>query len=88
MGLTQANLTLAFNTAILGGDRFVAIKVRMEGFEQDEVIINERSNFQAKLAYYQQAYDDDLNHKYSKGISIVGFTSGNSFDDIQADLID
>lgn len=86
--LTQYNLQLAFDTAATIGDRFIGLKIKMAGFEKDEIIINERENFNTKLEYYQRVYDEDLNHKFSQGIKIVGVTSGDSFDDIQADLID
>ncbi|ALS22113.1 hypothetical protein [Paenibacillus naphthalenovorans] len=86
--ITQNDLKLAFDAATVNGDRFVGLKIQMSGFEKDEIIINERENFQAKLEYYQRVYDEDLNHKFSQGIKILGITSANSFDEIQADLID
>jgi hypothetical protein len=81
-------LNSAFDTATTIGDRFIGLKIQMDGFEKDEIIINERENFKSKLEYYQRVYDENLNHKFSKGISIVDVASGNSFDDIQADLVD
>ena len=81
-------LNSAFDTAETIGDRFIGVKVQMDEFEKDEIIINERENFKSKLEYYQRVYDENLNHKFSKGIRIVDVASGNSFDDIQADLID
>lgn len=81
-------LNSAFDTATTIGDRFIGIKVQMDGFEKDEIIINETENFKSKLEYYQRVYNEDLHHKFSQGIRIVDVASGNSFDDIQADLVD
>lgn len=59
----------------------------MEGFKEAEVIINKIDNAEDKLNYYRNVYDENLNHKYSNGIRIVGCSYGNSFADIQKDLV-
>lgn len=87
MSLTMTNLENNFNAAKQVGAKFVGILVRMEGFPKDEVIINEHPNFDSKLAYYQKTYDENLQHRFAKGISIVAFTYGETFDDIEKDLL-
>lgn len=87
MYLTIKNLENCFKVASQTHQQYVAVVVRMEGFPSDEVIINDYNNFDAKLEYYKSAYDEKLNHKFSKGISIIGFTYGDSFEDIEKDLI-
>lgn len=77
-----------FDQAKLQEARFVGLLIRMDGFEKDEIIINEKENFDTKLEYYKNTYDESLNHKFAKGIRISGFTFGDTFDDIQADLVD
>jgi hypothetical protein len=72
--LTMNNLIANFNDAKKDNAKYVAIKIRMDGFDKDEIIINERENFDAKLEYYKETYDEYLNHKYSRAIKIVGFT--------------
>ncbi|OPH61893.1 hypothetical protein BC351_01230 [Paenibacillus ferrarius] len=81
-------LNSAFDTASTLGHRFIGVKVHMEEFKRDEIIINECENFTSKLEYYQKVYDENLRHHFSKGISIVDVASGNSFDELQADLVD
>jgi hypothetical protein len=85
--LTMGNLVQNFKTAKEQGAKFIGILINMDGFPKNEVIINESENFDSKLKYYQATYDSNLNHRFAKGISIVGFTYGDSFDDIQSDLI-
>jgi hypothetical protein len=80
---TMKNLERCFRVATDLGEKYAFIKVHMEGFPSDEVIINDSDNFEKTLEYYKNAYDENLNHKYSKGISIVGFGSANSYDDIE-----
>lgn len=87
MNLTIKNLESCFKVASQSQQKYVAVVVRMEGFPSDEIIINNCDNFDAKLKYYKSAYDEKLNHKFSKGISIVGFTYGDSFKEIESDLI-
>ena len=59
----------------------------MEGFPNPEVIINSKGNFDKKLEYYQNAYNDDLTLKSFNGIKIIGFTYGDDFDSIEYDLM-
>jgi hypothetical protein len=63
--------------------KYVAIRVSMDGFPEDEIIINTHANIDTKLEYYKKTYDDELNHKFAKGIRIVDCTSGNSLDEIE-----
>lgn len=82
------NLINCFETAIKNNSKYVGIKVAMCGFEENEIIINPRANFEQKLKYYVNAYNEDLTLKNAPDkVEIVGFTYGDSFEDIRADLI-
>lgn len=52
----------------------IGLFIEMPGFEFPELITNPTENLEGKLAYYKQTYDDNLNHKHAKGISIIGYT--------------
>lgn len=39
---------------------FMVVKIETEGSPGPEVIVNGRENFAAKLAYYNKAYNDDM----------------------------
>lgn len=85
--LTIVNLERCFNTAGLLGKKFVGVKISMEGFPADEIIINPTDNFKKKLEYYKGAYNDNLILKATDKIRITGFTYGDCFEDIQEDLV-
>ena len=87
MSLTMDNLIQNFNCAKKHDSPYVAVLIAMEGFPKAEIIINQAENIDTKLEYYQKTYDENLNHKFAKGIKIVGMTHGDSFDDIEFDLI-
>lgn len=87
MELTMDMLKAAFHKAIIEEIKYIGIKVEMEGFPKDEIIINERENFYAKLQYYIKAYDEDLVLKSFGGIRIVGISVRNSFENIEKDFI-
>jgi MoaA/NifB/PqqE/SkfB family radical SAM enzyme len=76
------HLEECFKMAIESGERFVAVAIQMEGFNDVEFIINPIENAEAKLEYYKKTYDNELNHKFSNGIKIVGATFGNTFEEI------
>lgn len=42
------------------GREFMAVKIRTEGNAGPEIIINGSENFKQKLAYYDKAYNDDM----------------------------
>lgn len=81
------NLENCFKEASQQGRKYVGVKIQMQGFPRAEIIINENENFNDKFAYYKKAYHKDLVLKAFNGIKIVGFTYGDSFEDIEMDLI-
>ena len=83
------NLENCFRSAIDSNYNYVAVKICMEGFEIDEIIVNPIENAEAKLKYYKDTYKDDLTHKYAGDkIRIVGCTFGDSLADIEEDFYD
>jgi hypothetical protein len=85
--MNMHNLESVFQEAKNAHAKYVGVLIEMEGFEKPEVIINSYENFDSKLEYYQKAYDENLNHKFSKGIRIIGCSFGNSFQEIEHVLI-
>jgi len=85
--LTMENLERCFESAKEQGYTYVGTKIKMEGFEEPEVIINPNANFDKKLEYYKNAYNNDLTLKSFNGVKIIGFTFGDSYDEIEMDLV-
>lgn len=42
------------------GRQFLVVKIRTDGNDGLEIIINGAENFKQKLAYYDKAYNDDM----------------------------
>ena len=87
MNLTMNDLETCFYIASKRGIKYVGVKIQMQGFLKPEIIINENENFDSKFAYYKKAYNEELTLKTFNGIKIVDFTYGNSFEEIEKDLI-
>lgn len=85
--LTIEGLERCFRTASHQGKRYVAVLIRMEGFPRPEIIINENENIDTKFSYYKKAYTEDLVLKTFSGIRIIGFTFGDSFAELEKDLV-
>ena len=86
--LTLENLDRCFEMAKRSEAKFIGVAIRVPDAPAIEIIINSCSNFDAKLEYYKKTYEADLSHKaVGDTLKIVGFTYGNSFAEIQNNLI-
>lgn len=88
MKLELGELEICFFNAKLSNKKYVGVKIEMPGFEDCEVIINPASNFDEKVKYYKNAYNEDLTLKAFDKIKIVGFTSGDSYEEIENNLVE
>ena len=48
------------NDGIVRGRQYIAVKIITEGNPAPEIIINPSENFDQKIAYYNKAYDDNM----------------------------
>lgn len=79
--MTKKNeLQECFLEAIEKGAKHVYVEIFMDTFPSSELIINPIDNALGKLAYYNNAYDENLQHNHSKGIQIIDF--GYSLDEV------
>ncbi|HDR7635687.1 MULTISPECIES: hypothetical protein [Bacillus] len=76
MGVTLEELEKCFNEAVNEEAEYVVVQIEMDGFPSEEVIISDKHNIDSKLAYYKKTYNEDLEHRYTPGICIVGFAYG------------
>jgi len=81
------NLVKTFEHAKEKNKKFVAVMVAMPDCPKNEVIINERENFDAKLAYYKKAYNDDLTLKSFNRIQITGIVYGDTLEEIEKKVV-
>lgn len=88
--MNKSVLKAVFINATAAGAKYIGVKIETEGSSEPEIIINPQGNFDAKFAYYMDAYDDELvliSTKGKKDIRITGAAFGNSFEDIQSQLL-
>ena len=85
--MTIRNLAECFKGAKSENAKYVGVAVQNKQHPGVEIIINPADNFDHKDAYYAKAYNEDLTLKSCPDIQIVGFTFGNSFAEIEADLM-
>lgn len=88
--MNKSVLKAVFINAKTVGARYVGVRIETEGSSQPEIIINQKENFDAKFDYYMSAYDDDLilvSAKGKKNIRITGIAQGNTFEDIEYQLM-
>lgn len=85
--LTMDHLSNCFDRALEEESKYIGILVQVPDLKRPELIINPAINFEKKLAYYKEAYDEDLVMKRNPDVKIIGFTHADSFDEIQALLV-
>lgn len=88
--MNKSALRAIFINAKAEEARYIGVRIETEGSGQPEIIINPKENFDAKFDYYMSAYDDDLNLISTKGkkiIRITGIAQGNTFEDIEYQLM-
>lgn len=51
----------------------LSLFIAMPGFPEPEIITNPAINLEKKLEYYKSTYDENLEHKYAKGVKIIGW---------------
>ena len=85
--MTIEDLKTCFLLATEVEASFVAVKIKMDDFPKEEIIINPIENAEKKLEYYLSAYNKDLTLKSCNKIKIIAFTYGDDFEEIQADLM-
>jgi hypothetical protein len=81
--ILMEKLENCFERAIATGAKYIAVMVAMDSLPEPEIIINPAENIQGKLEYYKYAYNDNLTLKSYDRIRIVGFTFGNSIDEMK-----
>lgn len=82
----MAHLIACFQLAKASRSRYVAVRIAMEGYPEEEVIINKYANFDKKLEYYKNAYNDDLTLKANNNIRITGFIYAETYDEIRKEF--
>lgn len=88
--MNKSSLKAVFINAKAAGAKYIGIKRERAALDEPEIIINPQGNFNTKFDYYMNAYDDGLvliSAKGKKDIRITGAASGNSFEDIQSQLL-
>ena len=78
----MTDLENTFRQAIALEVNYIGVRIKMQGFDEPEIIINPKDNFEAKLEYYKKAYNDGLTLKTFNGIKIIGFEFGDSLAEI------
>lgn len=85
---TLKDLEELFEDAKKDNATFIAIIIKMEGYESPEIIVNTNVNFDKKLEYYKNAYNDDLRLKSFSGIRILAGVCGDSLSEIEECLFE
>ena len=88
--MNKSALKALFINAKVEGARYIGVRIETLGRSEPEIIINPEKNFDSKFEYYMSAYDDDLiliSAKEKKEIRITGIAQGNTFEDIEYQLM-
>lgn len=79
------NLEKCFHEASQQEKKYVGVKIQMQQFEEPQIIIDSNPSFDSRFSYYKKVFGENL--KSAQGNRIVGFTHGDTFNEIEKDLI-
>lgn len=88
--MKKSELIAGFINAEKTGSKYIGVSIQTEGSSKPEIIINPKENFDEKMKYYTEAYDNDLiliAAKGKKDIRIMEIAMGASFEDIEVQLL-
>lgn len=83
MELTMKNLDKCFNGAYNEEAKYIGVLIAIKQQHTYKTVIVSVDSFPSEQKFLRETYNDDLTHKYSEGLRIVGFTHANSFAEIQ-----
>lgn len=58
--MTKTKFKKIVEDGVFRGKQFLIVKIETEGNPGPEIIVNPSDNINAKMAYYDKAYNDDL----------------------------
>lgn len=85
--LTMDNLIDTLFKAKEQEAKFFMVQIKTAGCSELETIINPIENVDAKINYYENAYDEDLKLKANKDIQIVNFTFAFKWSEIRCECL-
>lgn len=75
-------LEMCFKKANEDNSQYIVVFISLATGVASEMIINQRCNFEDKLKYYKEAYDENLIHKFANEISITDFMAVKSLKEL------
>lgn len=87
LALTMRGLQTMFEWAKKYDAKYIGVAVKIKDYEKPQITISPKENFDEKWEFYKKTYTDFLKHKDNENVKIIGFTYGNSFADIEKDLM-
>lgn len=69
--MNKSNLTKMFELAKKNNAQYIGVKIKLPNLDKAEIILNPISNFDNKLEYYLNTYDENLEMKINKNIKII-----------------
>ncbi|AWZ48368.1 hypothetical protein C3495_05840 [Clostridiaceae bacterium 14S0207] len=82
MELTINNLERCFYEASKNDKKYVALK--LSGYKNNEILIIQNADFDSRFYFIKQVFNKELALGF---IKIVGFTYGDTFEEIEKDLL-
>ena len=81
--MRKNDLKATFKSAKKNNDNYIVVFIHMIDYPEEEMIINEKNNFENKLKYYDEAYNEELHLVFNDGIYITESISFNNFTEMK-----
>lgn len=69
--MTKEEFNIAIDTAIAADCNYIVTFIQLPDLIAPEAIVNPRANFELKHKYLLETYDENMNHKFASGVSMI-----------------
>ena len=81
---TMQDLRDAFNIALMEEYPYIAVEIHINGFEKSDILIASKENATKHLAFFEEWYDEELNHiDLNDNSTIVDFDYADFVDELK-----
>ena len=87
MYLGLKHLEICFTCADAVKSKYIGVIIKGGDLNMPHINIIHTEDYEKQIEFYKSVFNQDLHNIYTPSLQVVGFTHGNTFDEIEHDLL-